>query len=109
MSLISPDLFIDWLPACIVTSPTSREAAKSIRPSAKHLRERVYAVIKSCGEYGATDEEIQKALGMEGNTERPRRRELEIEGRISKIRLGPDIYSMRVTESGRYATVWVCT
>lgn len=97
------DLIADWLPACIVTSPTSREAAKSIRPSAKHLRERVYAFIKSCGEYGAVDEEIQLALNMQGNTERPRRQELVLEN-PPRIK---DSGRTRATSSGRAAVVWV--
>lgn len=53
----------------------------------------------ACG--GATDEEIQCALSIPGNTERPRRRELEAAGLIKDSGL------RRVTAANREAIVWV--
>lgn len=50
---------------------------------------------------GATDEEMQTALGMEGNTERPRRRELQLGGLIV------DSGQRRLTTSRRRAVVWI--
>jgi hypothetical protein len=53
------------------------------------------------GVEGATDDEIQTALGMAGNTERPRRRELEDRKLIG------DSQKRRLTASKRQAVVWV--
>jgi hypothetical protein len=83
-------------------SHTSRKAAIEIENRAPSLREQVYTFILEQGSRGATDEEIQIALRMSGNTERPRRRELEMEGRI-----GIGYYPQtRFTSSGREAVVW---
>jgi predicted ArsR family transcriptional regulator len=51
------------------------------------------------GTPGLTDEEIQAALGLPGNTERPRRRELESAGLLRRERGG-------LTASGRPAARW---
>lgn len=81
-------------------SETSRAAAESIKPNAGTLRAMVLEFIEAQGERGATDDEIQRALGMEGNTERPRRQELEKMGLIWATD------KTRETSSGRQATVW---
>ncbi len=57
-------------------SDTSRAQAKAIQSQLPHLRGLVYAHIRGRFAFGATDKEIQKALGMAGSTERPRRIEL---------------------------------
>lgn len=80
-------------------TPTSQAAAERIEPNASSLRALVLDYIRTSG--GATDEEIQVALGMAGNTERPRRRELEQAGLIQ------DSGTTRRTASGRMAVVWV--
>jgi predicted transcriptional regulator len=77
---------------------TSREAAEAIRPSAVTLRRIVLAYIKA--EPGCTDEQIQFDLGMDGNTQRPRRRELELEGKIKSVG------TTKNTRSGRAAKMW---
>ena len=82
-------------------SPTSQAAADQIRPSAATLRAAVYTYIQSQGHAGATDDEIQRSLNMPGNTERPRRQELEKDHRV--VEAG----RTRRTASGRAATVWV--
>ena len=82
-------------------SPTSEAAAEQIASSAETLRAEVFAYIKAKGAEGATDDEIQQALGMAGNTQRPRRRELELASRIQKSG------QQRKTLSGRLAAVWV--
>jgi hypothetical protein len=82
-------------------SPTSAAAAQAIRPSAATLRQQVFDFIMGRGIDGATDEEIQIALGMGGSTERPRRRELQLAGLI--VESG----EIRPTATGRAATVWV--
>jgi hypothetical protein len=80
---------------------TSRAAAAAIRPDAGRLRQLVLQAIVERGTIGATDEEIQNALGLPGNTQRPRRRELEQVGLIR------DSGQRRPTSSGRRAIVWV--
>jgi hypothetical protein len=49
---------------------------------------------------GGTDEELQDALGMNPNTQRPRRIELVERGLVR------DSGRTRKTKSGRRATVW---
>ena len=83
-------------------SPTSRAAARQIEHRSATLKDRVLRCIESAGSHGMTDEEIQRALFMGGNTQRPRRRELEQACQIS------DSGRSRKNRSGRYATVWIC-
>lgn len=61
---------------------TSREAAWSVMPRSGTQRRKVLDYITRFGPVGATDEEIQRALSMAGNTERPRRVELVRGGHI---------------------------
>jgi hypothetical protein len=49
---------------------------------------------------GATDEELQQALSLQGNTLRPRRRELQLMGKVLATGV------KRPTASGRQAIVW---
>jgi hypothetical protein len=79
-------------------SPTSREAAGAIDSEASRLRRKV---LEFLGGGGATDEEIQEGTGMLANTERPRRRELQL---AKKVR---DSGRKRQTKSGRNAVIWV--
>lgn len=81
-------------------SETSRAAALSMKPRAGNLRALVLAFIRSRGEGGATDEEIQEALAMPASTQRPRRIEL-VSGALVV-----DSGLTRPTRSGRQATVW---
>jgi hypothetical protein len=81
---------------------TSRAASSAIAGSVKTLRGRVYAHLLREREKGATDEEMQFFLGMPGNTQRPRRQELETQGLVIDSGL------TRATSSGRLAVVWVC-
>ena len=82
-------------------SETSVAAAEQIKPKAETLRARVLYYLRCCGERGATDEEIQLALGMGGSTQRPRRTELQSAGLIV------DSGRKRETVSKRAAVVWV--
>jgi hypothetical protein len=81
-------------------SDTSRDAAESMRPTAATLREAVFNYLFGRGSDGATDEEIQIDLDMAGNTERPRRRELQEAGKVR------DSGMRRTTKTGRQAVVW---
>lgn len=82
-------------------SRTSVEAARRISGKSQALRARVFAYIQAQGELGATDEEVQTALGMGGSTQRPRRVDLETAGMVR------DSGRTRRTTSGRQAVVWV--
>lgn len=75
----------------------------SLRENRKLSRQRliVLGYIRDCTTAGATDFEIQIALGWDGNTERPRRLELQRAGRIK------DSGRKRETPLGGKATVWV--
>lgn len=77
--------------------PTSRAAKKSLETAT--LRDRVYNLIASSTE-GATDEEVEIALGLKHQTASARRRELVQAGRVV------DSGSRRPTTSGRQAIVW---
>ena len=79
---------------------TSRDAARAIRPNAGTLRAMVRNFIILQGSYGATDQEIQAALNLSGDTERPRRVELWNAGFII------DSGMVRNTPSGLSAVVW---
>jgi len=81
-------------------STTSQEAARSVDKTSGHDRQRVLAYLMDHAE-GATDEAIAEALGLAGNTLRPRRRELQILEHVK------DSGRYARTRSGRRATVWV--
>jgi hypothetical protein len=78
-------------------SDTSREAAARIKYRLGKLH---YAILKYLYLYNATDEEMQNELGMPANTQRPRRRELELMGYVV------DSGDRHMTKSGRMAVVW---
>lgn len=80
-------------------SPTSQAAATSMKSHAASQRETVYRAIRTDPD-GLTDEQIERATGLLGNTVRPRRVELAREGRICAK-------GTRKTSSGRSAVVWV--
>lgn len=80
-------------------SATSVAAAQAIEPTAGTLRAEVLKYLRSRSD-GATDEEIQQALAMPQNTERPRRIEL------CRLHLVADSGMTRPTASGRQAVVW---
>ena len=83
-------------------SDTSTSAAAALAEERRNtLRAAVLAHITASAKHGATDEEMQVALEMDGNTERPRRRELQLGGLIV------DSGRRRPTEKNRQAVVWV--
>lgn len=69
-------------PPFVYTSATSYEAAEKVGRKTPSQRERIWAFIASEGEHGATREEIERELGLSGNTVRPRVAELLKVGRI---------------------------
>ena len=82
-------------------SNTSKDAAASARQNAAVTRMRVAEEIRNRGEMGATDEEVQYALQLPGNTKRPRRIELGLSGHVY------DSGKRRSTRAGRDAVVWL--
>jgi hypothetical protein len=95
------DLITDWPePFSIRGSSTRVEAAKAIEPVAGRLRKVVLTWLVERGAQGGTDEEMQAALDMAANTQRPRRIELTAAGRVK------DSGQTRPTRSGRKAVVW---
>lgn len=89
-------------------SETSADAADSMEKPSLRLRSKVRLYLYECGPNGATDEEIQLALDMAPNTQRPRRLELEKMGAIRKLYVdGKQV--KRTTKSGRKAGVYVHT
>ncbi len=57
-------------------TPPSIAAAVAIRPHVPTQRARILAYIDSCGSDGATREEVENALELDGNSVRPRIRAL---------------------------------
>jgi len=85
-------------PKYVKHSRTSVNAAVSVRGKAASIRERVFAYIAAFGP--ATDEQIQDALDLSGNTQRARRVELVEAGRVV------DSGKVLKTRSGRDAVAW---
>lgn len=107
-ALFAPGPGSTWRPAtipdmpapCTSTADTSRKARRRIRSEAGAMRLRVLLFVRSRGHRGATDEEIQEAVGIRVQSETPRRGEL--------VKLGALVDSgrKRRTSSGRPAVVW---
>ena len=70
-------------------------------------RASVLAVIQAAGPVGATDDEIQIALDLDGSSERPRRWELWKHDRIRILRDSSGAAVKRSTRSDRRAVVWI--
>lgn len=79
-------------------TPTSLNAAESIKPSRETLRERVFAFI--CENGPVCDEEIADGLSMNPSTQRPRRIELWGQNRIHQ-------QGYSTTRAGRRAQAWM--
>jgi hypothetical protein len=71
-----------------------------MRDSAETIRNKVYSFFVQRGARGATDEEVQHALDIRAQTQIPRRRELELKGKIA------DSGHRRRNASGILAVVW---
>ena len=80
---------------------TSRKAAEGILPRSGTIRHRVYSYFASCGGAGATDDEAQAHLGIDGNTFRPSRKSLVDDGYLI------DSGGVRKNENGNECVVWV--
>ncbi len=88
------------------TRATSTEAAQSIVETKDTQRQRVYEAIRD-SLIGLTDDDMQDILGLSGNSQRPRRRELQQLSMIVMRRDGDGSVVRACTRSGRTAVVWV--
>jgi predicted ArsR family transcriptional regulator len=83
---------------------TSRRTAERIMPRTGSTRRAILNQLIELGpRFGATDQELQHALGISGDTVRPRRVELVEDGWVT------DSGRRRPTPSGHDAIVWVPT
>jgi hypothetical protein len=89
---------LSWLDRPYVRSSQTSKAAGNSVSNAEQGRQRILAYLRQT--YGCTDQELQVALGMSGDYERPRRVELVCRGEVI------DSKRTRKTSSGRDATVW---
>lgn len=99
MNARSPQL--DWIatvPPFQAHSPTSRAAAASVVDDLGRMQRLVLECLRLHPD-GLTDEQMQRLLGMNPNTQRPRRVELQRRGLIV-------MRGTRKTESGRAAVIW---
>jgi hypothetical protein len=81
----------------------SIEAALKALPKSGTKRRKIYEYLERQGANGATDEEIETALQISGNTVRPTRGGLVEDGFVR------DAGFNRPTRSGNDATVWTVT
>lgn len=95
---MSDQPLLDWQPPAQQHSRTSLAAADLVKPNAATLRTLVLEHLRKHGP--STDEAIADALGMQGNTQRPRRRELQLMGLVVEHD------EEGRTRSGRRATRW---
>lgn len=79
---------------------TSRAVAEKVLPRTGTLRRKVYEYFVSRGLYGATDEEAQEALRIDGNTMRPTRGSLVKDGYLIDTR------TTRKNPKGHDCIVW---
>jgi transcription initiation factor IIE alpha subunit len=81
---------------------TSVMAAERALPRSGTKRRLVYDFIERCGMRGATDDEIQATLNIDGNTVRPTRGSLVEDGYII------DTGTTRKNKHGNECIVWRC-
>ena len=90
-------------PGYVDGSDTSQAAAHSMRRVSGQQRAAVLAFLRGRGSHGATDDEVEAALRLASSSERPRRRELELETPPLVVRT----LERRKTRRGRTAAVYV--
>lgn len=82
-------------------NPESAEASASIDPDKARLRRLVVAYVRTCGEAGATCDEVEEALGLAHQTASARITEAKALGELRRTD------DRRPTRSGRNAAVLV--
>ncbi len=91
-------LFAPRAPA-VCNSRTSAQAADSLDGETLNAMQRRVLELLQATPGGLTDEEMQRRLGMNPSTQRPRRIELARRGLVVEA-------GTRKTNSGRWAVVW---
>lgn len=86
---------------CPSSRETSAQAHQKIQRHAERIEDRILRFLQECGTDGATDDEIQVALGIYGDTQRPSR------VRLCRAGLICGTTRKRSTRKGRAAAVWV--
>lgn len=82
---------------------TSIKAAINFEPKRNSITHKVYNYVVSTGLVGATDQELEKILRMEGNTIRPAR------GKLVKNYLISDSGRTRRNDKNNECIVWIAT
>jgi hypothetical protein len=82
---------------------TSIEAKNKVAPKLGSINAKVYDFILGRGLYGATDQEIETTLRLDGNTVRPSRGSLVKNGLVS------DSGATRLNIKGNNCIVWRAT
>lgn len=90
------------MPPFVRGSDTSAAAARSVAIDVQSMKEKIAAHIKNKNKFGATCDEVERALKMPHQTASARIRGLFTDGRLK------DSGQRRMTRSKRKATVWVC-
>ena len=91
----------DESPPAVCSSRPGKAMKKKRKRGKKELDARILAQLVGCGASGSTDEEMQFALSVPGNSQRPRRVELVRKGIVR------DSGQTRPTRAGGKATVWI--
>lgn len=89
------------------TWATSEAAAMSVAETKETQRRQVLEAIRAAGLEGATDDELQARLGLDGSSERPRRWELWKLQHIAIRRDAAGDPVKRMTRTHRRAVVWI--
>lgn len=92
----------NWVKVAREAQRTSLMAAERALPRSGTKRRMVYDYIERCSLYGATDDEIQTSLGLDGNTVRPTRGSLVEDGFVI------DSGTTRKNKHGNECIVWRC-
>ena len=87
---------------------TSKAAADSYR-SVFRDEARVLQHLFYVRNDGATDEEMQSALQLDGSTQRPRRIKLFQDGYVGRLLTAEGKPATKATSKGRQAQVWIIT
>ena len=90
------------MPPFVRGSDTSAAAARLVARDVQTMKETIAAFIKNKNWFGATCDEVERALKMSHQTASARIRGLFKNGRLK------DSGQRRMTRSKRKATVWVC-
>ncbi len=89
------------MPPFVRGSDTSAAAARSVAIDVRSMKEKIAAYIKNKNKFGATCDEVERALKMPHQTASARIRGLFTDGRLQ------DSGQRRMTRTKRKATVWI--